>query len=363
MKSGILIAIIGGLFLVTDASLSFAVEPPPAPKSAPPPPLRSQPRELGTVSWARDLDMVLTQAKRKNMPVMVIFTEVPGCKTCVDYGQFVLSHPLIAEAIQNLFEPVAVFNNVKGADAEMLKSFDEAAMNNPVVRIIDADRKPLAPRVADNFTSAGIVSAMTAALKKTGAKIPGYLGLLEEEALAQAGTPERAVFAMHCFWEGEAKLGAMTGVVETRIGTLKGREVVDVTFDPRRLAYETLVKKAMEMKCADHVFTRTDAHQTIAAKLAKEKAVRTDEEIKPEKDQKHHMAATLYRFLPMTLIQASRVNAALAQNLDPAPHLSPMQLALFAKIQEKPDGRWQAAPGTGNLARAWNAAQRVALGR
>ena len=351
------------LFVLVMIETAHAVGEPPQPAKSAPPPLRSQPRELGTVSWARDLDMVLTQAKRKNTPVMVIFTEVPGCKTCVDYGQDVLAHPLIAEAIQALFDPVAVFNNAKGPDEEILRAFEEPAMNNPVVRIIDADRKPLAPRIADDFSPAGIVGAMTTALKKIGREIPGYVKLLEEETLAKAATPERAVFAMECFWEGEGRLGALSGVVETRIGTMKGREVVEVTFDPRRVTYETLVKTAMEMKCADHVFTRTDAQQAVAAKLAKDKAVRTDEEMKPEKEQKHHLFATPYRFLPMTLIQASRVNAALAQNQDPALFLSPRQLELFAKIKAKPNARWQAAPGTGNMARAWNAAQRVAVGR
>lgn len=359
MRFLLLLVSASGILYMTAHARPVAGEPP---KSAPPP-LRSQPRELGTVSWARDLDMTLTQAKRKNMPVMVIFTEVPGCKTCVDYGQNVLSHPLIAEAIQTLFEPVAVFNNVKGPDEVVLKSFDEPPQNNPVVRIIDADRRPLAPRIADDLSPAGIVGAMTTALKKTGREIPGYLKLLEEEVLAKAASPERAVFAMSCFWEGEAKLGALSGVVETRIGTMKGREVVEATFDPRRITYETLVKKAMEMKCADDVFTRTDAQQTVAAKLAKDNAVRTNEDMKPEKEQKHHLFATPYRFLPMTLIQASRVNAALAHNQDPAPHLSPRQLELFAKIKAKPNARWQAAPGTGNLARAWNSAQRVAVGR
>lgn len=362
MKIAMLIAFVGGVAFLTHAARSLAGEPPTAPKSAPPP-LRTQPRELGTVSWARDLDMVLAQAKRKNTPVMVIFTEVPGCKTCVDYGQDVLSHPLIAEAIQSLFDPIAVFNNVKGPDEEYLRAFEEPPMNNPVVRIIDADRKPLAPRIADDFSPAGIVGAMTTALRKTGKEIPGYLKLLEEEAVAKSGSPERAVFAMGCFWEGEAKLGALSGVVESRIGTLKGREVVEVTFDPRRVTYETLVKKALEMKCADHVFTRSEAQQVVAAKLAKDKAVFTNEVIKYEKEQKHHLFATPYRLLPMTLIQASRVNAALAQNQDPAPYLSPRQLELFEKIKAKPNGRWQAAPGTGNLARAWNAAQRVAMGR
>jgi len=364
MKLATLIAIVGWVVLMADASRSMGGEPQSASGSAGPREvLKTQPRELGKISWGRDFDYTLKAAARKNKPVLVLFDEVPGCQTCVSYGQLVLSHPLIVEAIETLFEPVAVYNNVNGFDAEVLKSFDEPAMNNPVVRIIDANRKPLAPRLHDDYTAAGLVSTMTAALGKTSTKVPGYLKLLDEELTARAGTVQRGVFAMHCFWEGEAKLGGMDGVIETRPGFVQGHEVVEVLFDPKRVSYETLVKKAQEMKCADLVFTQDDGQQAIAKKVVGTKAIPSTEKLRPDDEPKYHMAASLYRFVPMTLTQACRVNAAVAKGENPSQFLSPRQLEIFAKIEAHPQRKWQAAPGTGNLERAWNAALRVAMGR
>jgi hypothetical protein len=45
---------------------------------------------------------------------------------------------------------------------------------------------------------------------------------------------ETAVFSMYCYWTGEATVGAVPGVVRTRIGSLGGREVVEVEYDPAR---------------------------------------------------------------------------------------------------------------------------------
>jgi len=62
---------------------------------------------------------------------------------------------------------------------------------------------------------------------------------------------------MACYWEGEARLGALDGVLATRIGFLQRHEVVEVEFDPERLAYERLVREAQKMSCARRVFARS----------------------------------------------------------------------------------------------------------
>jgi hypothetical protein len=53
-------------------------------------------------------------------------------------------------------------------------------------------------------------------------------------AAAPAPRTETAVFSMYCYWTGEATLGRVPGVVETRIGHLPGAEIVQVTYDPAR---------------------------------------------------------------------------------------------------------------------------------
>ena len=60
----------------------------------------------------------------------VLFQEVPGCEGCQKFGREVLSQPLIVEAIEDLFLPVVVYNNLdQGTDAKLLQRFKESAWN------------------------------------------------------------------------------------------------------------------------------------------------------------------------------------------------------------------------------------------
>ena len=79
----------------------------------------NQPEELGAVNWQRNFEQSFAEAERIGKPVFILFQEVPGCSTCRNYGNNVLSHPLIVEAIETLFVPIVVYNNKGGKDAEM----------------------------------------------------------------------------------------------------------------------------------------------------------------------------------------------------------------------------------------------------
>jgi hypothetical protein len=286
----------------------------------------------------------------------VLFDEVPGCATCVSYGDQVLSHPLIVEAAETLFLPVAVYNNVGGDDGRVLKSFNEPAWNNPVVRILSPARGAESLRLAGDYTAGGLAGAMVSALKAAGRPVPTYLGLLAEET----GRRERAVFAMHCFWEGEATLDRLPGVVSTRPGFVAGMEVVEVEFNPRALPYDKLLDQAMQAGCATRAFTRDDRQQAAAARRLGGSAVRSKEAIRPDREPKYYLSKTPLRHLPMTPVQAARVNAALGRNGQAEGFLSPRQLELLGKISRHPKGRWPDAIGVTDLPAAWRAAQDVA---
>ena len=87
-----------------------------------------QPIELGQVHWLRDYDAALKQSAEKDLPVFMFFQEVPGCHTCSTFGNRVMSHPLIVEAIETYFVPLVIFNNKGGADAKSLKKIQRTFM-------------------------------------------------------------------------------------------------------------------------------------------------------------------------------------------------------------------------------------------
>ena len=294
-----------------------------------------QPEELGWVAWSRDWDGAVAESRASGKPMLVLFDEVPGCHTVLTYGRGVLSHPLVVEAAETLFVPVVVYNNVQGRDAELLRSFGEPSWNNPVVRIIDADREALAPRLAGDYSVGGLAEAMVEALR---GDAPRWLALLVEESTARRDGTARQVFSMYCFWSGEAGLGGIDGVVETRPGFAGGREVVEVTYDPDAITRDALIREA------DGVGRAMGAEAVRAS----------------DKDDKYNLAHTSWRHVPMTPLQASRANALVARRQDPAALFSPRQRWLHARSARGSGEGWPVHLGRGGLRAAFDEVAAVA---
>lgn len=261
-------------------------------------------QELGTVTWLRDYETALGKSKETNKPVLILFQEVPGCLTCRSYGDNILSHPLIVDAIENEFVPLAIYNNKGGADKKILERYGEPTWNNPVVRIVDSTGENIIKRLAGNYTAEGLVLHMSLALRTVGKGEPEYLSLLKEELTAS--NKETAYYKMYCFWSGESHLGSKAGVIETEPGWMGGHEVVKVIFDKDRISKKELDNYAEKSSCSP---------------LTKEANYRID------KDPQYYLKKSSYRFLPLSEIQKSKINAALAKREDAEIFLSPIQLA------------------------------------
>jgi hypothetical protein len=287
----------------------------PAPGLHPPPALASpagagNPHELGTVTWLRDWDMAATRSRADGRPLFVLFQEVPGCATCVGFGQGALSNPRLVEAIETLFVPLAIHNNKPGADKQVLDRFGEPAWNNPVVRFTDADGNDWIPRKDGVWSEGELVRRMVSALEKSGRAVPAWLRVAADEI--DVDDRRRLYLSMHCFWEGEARLGAMEGVLATRAGFLEGREVVEVTYDAGRIEASRLVAEARQRGVTG------DAWESLTVPFREA----------PTSDQKRHLAGTRWEKAPdLTPLQSARINSALADGKDPSAYLTPRQAA------------------------------------
>lgn len=297
-----------------------------------------QPEELGKVKWLRDIEIATKQAAKTDKPIFLLFQEVPGCSTCRHYGNNVLSHPLIVEAIETYFVPLAIYNNKGGKDKEVLNYFKEPAWNNPVVRFVDHRKKNLTARISGNYTPLAVVENIINVLKAQDVAIPKYLKLLQTELSAQTGNIETAYLSMYCFWTGEKKIASINGVLETQAGFMGGREVVKVLFDPEQLSYESLVKQAQSQSCASHVYSDNLIQQLTAEKISD--SVSEKKTWRQDKETKYYLYKSSYKYIPMTRVQATQANRLIGTGQSPNTVLSPRQLALLKYIQQNPNKEW-----------------------
>ena len=289
----------------------------------------AQAEELGKVKWGRNLEQAQLESKTTGKPILILFQEIPGCSTCKGYGNGSLSQPLIVEAIETYFIPLAIHNNKTGKDKEVLDFFKEPAWNNPVVRIVDNTLKDICDRLSENYTSFGLVSKINATLIKKNIVIPHYLKIIEEEFLAQASGMEKAYVGMYCFWSGEKCYAQAPGVVATKAGFMGGSEVVEIIYNPKATNLDAILNHGQKMNCADKVF------QDVEFVKSKTKIQQVHKSVfKADKESKYYIYNSNYKYLPMTELQANKVNLAISELKSPSEYLSPRQITLYEKINK-----------------------------
>jgi hypothetical protein len=275
---------------------------------------RSQ--DLGRVRWSGDLPAALAEARRSGRPVMVLDRGSPQIPATRQFGFGPLSHPIVADAAG---EFIAVALPCDGRP-------------EPRLRFLDAQGHDLTPADRPSaLTTAGVLSAMAESLRAVGRPVPPYLEL----AAAEYAAPRRqtATFAVTCYWKGEAGLGHLDGVLGTRTGMLNGDEVVEVDFDPAALDYRTLATKATGMACFRKAYVQGDDQRALVSTMTGRVAARKSEPLDASNQQQFQLSLEpAYHLLPLTALQATKLNAALAAGEPPERFLSPSQLRLHEKL-------------------------------
>lgn len=283
---------------------------------------KSNPVELGKVAWIRDYDLAIKTAKEKKMPILILFQEVPGCSNCTTFGNGILSHPLIVEAIETSFVPLCIYNNKGGKDKQILDQFQEPAWNNPVVRIINSSGKDLVPRQPSFSSTTKVVSTIISGIHSAGGQAPKYLELVLEETKAkESKSVDEAYFSMYCFWSGEKEIGKMEGVLATEAGFMHGKEVVKITFNDSKVKLKDIYSEAKSVGCADQVYGHIDQSSGLQVKPISKYT--------KDKEDKYYLSKSKYKTIPMTELQKTRVNSTIARSENPDNFLSPRQLSIL----------------------------------
>lgn len=270
-------------------------------------------KELGDVHWYRDYETGLKIASEENKPVLILFQEVPGCATCRNYGSNVLRHPLIVETIENYFIPLTIFNNKRGKDIDVLTIYNEPTWNNPVVRIVNGKGKDIVKRVSGNYSEAGLVDAMMEGIIQSGKLVPEYLSLLYQE---QSSNQSECYLSMYCFWTGEKEIAKIPGVVTTQAGFMHGQEVVKVSFDENKTNAKKIKKVASKKNCGDDLYLKNNDYRI-------------------DRESKYYLRHSKLQYVPMTIVQATKINSALGEGADPLTYLSPQQIKWYREIEKK----------------------------
>lgn len=288
----------------------------------------ANPVELGKVKWLRNYEDAQNQSKILQKPILILFQEVPGCRNCTRYGQEVLSHPLLVEAIESYFVPLCIYNNASGDDKQVLKKFNEPAWNNPVLRIIHNGGKDITPRQSDFRSFYRAMETITDGISNSGQKVPEYLRLLMEESYAEEHQKINEVYlSMFCFWSGEKEIGTFNGIISTEAGFMHGKEVVKIRFDQSRTSLDDIVQRAKKSGNADAVYGSVSSSGYILVKPAGI--------YKKDREDKYYLRNSKYAVIPMTELQKTKVNAAIGKSLDPEMYLSPRQLEILKNKMNK----------------------------
>ncbi len=273
----------------------------------------TQCKELGKVTWYRNYDEALTASERTNKDVVLLFQEVPGCATCRNYGQDVLSHPLLVEALEELFIPLAIFNNKGGQDREILDLYNEPSWNNPVVRIIDDQGSDLVDRISGDYSALKLVKTMKKVLSLNEKPIPEYLDLLAQELSSSSKNIEESTFKMYCFWSGEKNLGQLDGILDLESGFASGAEVVKVKYNSDQINEEELVRFANKQ---NYKLVKNPKNYSVATN-----------------DVHYYLRHSIYQYLPLTELQKVKINSALGLNESAKKYLSPTQIEWLKQIE------------------------------
>lgn len=126
-------------------------------------------------------------------------------------------------------------------------------------------------------------------------------------------------------------------MLDTRSAWIGKHEVVNVTFDPAKVGYDALLKAAMEKGCATRAWTTTEAQAEAASKRLGNRATALTEELRDakESDQLYYLSHAAMKYLPLTPLQARRVNGAMYLRTNPEKWLSPNQLAQLKRVEAK----------------------------
>jgi hypothetical protein len=250
----------------------------------------------GSINWSHDLSTAQHFSRDSGKPILWIRDDNSARKAITGP----LAHPIVVDAADTLFIPLVTAETTPGGAS---------------LCFVDASGRELAAGSSGSLTTAAVLKQMVAALQAAHRDVPAYLRLVSDEY--NPVLPQTATFAVGCYWEGERQIGKLDGIVATRTGTVGEDEVVEVDFDASRVGYPDLLQQVGSMRCFRSAVTPGGA------------------KLQPSDVQQFTLAQSPeYWYLPLTALQATKINAILSQRGDPDDLLSPTQRTMHLELRD-----------------------------
>jgi len=307
---------------------------------------------LGRVRWMTSLEEAQVLADAEDMPILILHQNVSDNGRSLEYGTTVLDHPLVVEAIESLFIPVAFFQGGSGMDETYADLLGDLAPSALEVWITDSDFNDVAPRLGESHTIHELLGAMIEAYGWRGKDVPEYVKILHTETV-NPDALETAIFPVHCFWAGEVELGPSEGIVQTVPGRIDKQETVEVVFDRSVTSYEGLLEEALDVGLCENAYSLNDEQYRVASELVGTGKVKRAGKMFPDNKPKYYLSKSAYRHVPMTERQSIMVNADLFYERDPRNRLSPRQVQMHEFIERNKRRYWKNQIGATDLTENW----------
>lgn len=268
------------------------------------------PSDGGAIPWSAEPEAARRLASHTGKPLLILHAG-PSSQDAEPLRR-ALSHPILLDASAE-FVPLVL----QGAERGTI-SFEDCRGN------------PIAQERQAETSVAALLDRMRSALRAAGRPIPAYLDLVAFEYNPKV--VRSATFTLGCYWKGERHLGNLPGIVATRTGFVGADEAVQVEFDPTALSYSALLGEASQIECFKGAVEPT---KPSAGDASGGTAPADSVALRPADDPKFHLSRRPeYALLPLTELQATKVNAALGDDRSPDEYLSPSQLRLSLQIRQ-----------------------------
>lgn len=257
---------------------------------------------LGPEPWSEDTEDAVARARASGRPIVLW----QGAEGDVEIPEAERRHPVLAEAL--------------ALHAERLRVGD----GEPSVRILAPNGVALTEVRRGPRRIAAILRGLIEGCGLLDQRVPIWVRL--ELARLEADEPRTVRFDVPAEGGADLRLGAMTGTLRLRAEHRVDREHLEVRFDPRRISLRSLILAADGGRGVLRLYTDDPDQRDVGEELLEEAVMPLPRGEAPLPPSETHLSRSDLALVPLTGIQATRIESTLAREERVEALMSPNQL-------------------------------------